>query len=159
MTHQSFVDFMESTVVPARAANPTHRRLDGQSSGGNRAVFGEFRHRGKRWKVHADTHYEPLLVAYNAAKEGADPFVESSTQSGLSLDLTDDLRAKLSEQRYKYVYIYEMPSEVMAEKNGDARRSERFVWSAGDVDVQVKGGDVRQTEGDVRFIQFPHPGS
>jgi len=109
VTHQSFVDFVETVVLPARAANPMHRRLDGQRTGGNWAVFGEFRHRGRRWKVHADTHYEPLLVAYEAAKAGADPFVEVPTQSGLSLDLTDELRAKLTVPRYKYIYIYELP--------------------------------------------------
>ena len=86
-----------------------HRRLDGQHTGGNRAVAGEFRHLGKRWKVHSDTHYEPLLVAYEAATAGNDPFVEAPTRSGLSLDLNDQLRSKLSERRHKYIYIYEIP--------------------------------------------------
>ncbi len=41
-----------------------------------------------------------------AAKTGVDPFVEVPTKSGLSLDLTDDLRLQLSEPRFKYIYIY-----------------------------------------------------
>jgi hypothetical protein len=105
--YQSFASFVEAVVLPGRAENPAHRRLDGQSTGGNFAVAGEFRHRGRSWKVHADTHYEPLLVAYEAAKSGADPFVEVPTKRGTSLDLTDELRRELSEPRFKYIYIYE----------------------------------------------------
>ena len=108
MTHKSFTSFVEAVVLPGRAQNPGHRRLDGQQSGGNRTVAGEFTHRGKNWKVHADTHYEPLLVAYEAAKAGAEPFVEVPTRAGNSLDLNDDLRRKLSEPRFKYIYIYQI---------------------------------------------------
>jgi hypothetical protein len=106
--YPSYVDFAESLVLPARDANPAHRRLDGERTGGNWAAFGDFRHRGKRWRVHADTHYEPLIVAYEAAKTGVDPFVEAPTPTRRSLDLTDDLRAKLTEPRHKYIYVYEV---------------------------------------------------
>jgi len=103
----SFVSFMEAVVLPAHAASPSDKRLDGWRTGGNFAVFGEFQYGTRHWKVHADTHYEPLMLAYEAAKSGADPFVEVPTKRGSSLDLTADLRVRLSEPRFKYLYIYE----------------------------------------------------
>ena len=48
-----------------------------------------------------------MTVAYEVATRGSDPFVEAPTKSGASLDLTADLRRKLSEPRFKYIYIYE----------------------------------------------------
>ena len=105
--YPSFVSLVEAVVLPARAASPSDLRLDGQRSGGNRDSFGEFQHGTRGWRVHADTHYEPLLLAYEAAKSGANPFVEVATKQGNSLDLTDDLRLRLSEPRFKYIYIYE----------------------------------------------------
>jgi len=45
-------------------------RLDGELSGGNRTVVGVFRGDGRDWKVHEDSHYEPLLIAYEAARAG-----------------------------------------------------------------------------------------
>ena len=110
MTCQTFIDFVEAVVLPARAANPTHRRLDGQHTGGNWDVAGEFHHRGRRWRVHGDSHFEPLLVAYEAAKTGVDPFVERPTKTGLSLDLTAEFRARRAEPRFKYLYVYEVTS-------------------------------------------------
>jgi hypothetical protein len=83
--------------------------LDGKVAGGNRTVVGVFRGRGGDWKVHADSHYEPLLVAYDAAKAGDPwPFVEAPTSSGSALDLKPELRARLSDGRHKYIYIYSM---------------------------------------------------
>jgi hypothetical protein len=105
--HPSFVAFVEAVVLPGKEANPTHRRLDGQPTGGNFDVAGEFRYRSRTWKVHADTHYETLLYAYEAAKRGSDPFVEAPTKRGMSLDLNDELRRTLTEPRFKYIYIYE----------------------------------------------------
>ena len=107
--HQSFRSFMEAVVLPMRGANPSHRRLDGQVAGGNREVVGIFRYGGRVWKVHADTHYEPLLIAYNALTSGTDdPFVEESTRRGLCLDLLPELRARRRDPRRKYLYIYEV---------------------------------------------------
>jgi hypothetical protein len=103
---ESFAAFVEAVVLPGKETNPGHKRLDGQQTGGNFAVAGEFRHRGRSWKVHADTHYEPLLVAYESARRGEDPFIEAPTKRGVALDLTDELRRTLTEQRFKYVYIY-----------------------------------------------------
>jgi hypothetical protein len=105
--YPSFVGFVETVVLPGRRAYPQRRRLDGQRTGGNRTVAGRFLHGGRQWKVHADTHYETLLVAYEAAVKGLNPFQEVPTKSGLSLDLTDDLRQALSEPRFKYLYIYD----------------------------------------------------
>ena len=112
MVYDSFESFVESVVIPQRTANPTHIRLDGNTSGGNREVAGVFRHRRKVWKVHADTHYEPLLLAYDLIKQGQtnDPFVEevTNTGSGTCLVLQDNIQRLLSKPRFKYLYIYEV---------------------------------------------------
>jgi hypothetical protein len=64
MQHYStFRDFMDLCVHPQQVSNPEDIRLDGRRSGGNMDVAGTFEHFGKRWKVHADTHYEPLNLA------------------------------------------------------------------------------------------------
>jgi hypothetical protein len=107
--HQSFRGFIEEVALPMRAANPSHRRLDGQVAGGNREVVGRFRHRDRVWKVHADTHYEPLLIAYEAVKTGTDdPFIEEPTRRGRCLDLLPELRAQRQDPAHKYLYIYEV---------------------------------------------------
>jgi hypothetical protein len=104
---QDFRSFMQIVVLPSKAAQPTAIRLDGARTGGNRTVAGTFRHHGTLWKVHADTHYEPLEIAYKAALEGQDPFVEGRTSSGKCLALRADLRAS-QRSRPKYLYIYEV---------------------------------------------------
>jgi len=106
--YQSFISFVEAVVLPRRAANPAHRRLDGQTTGGNRESSGRFKHRGSTWVVHADTHYEPLVAAYEAALLGTDPFLEAPTRSGTCLDLVADVRSTLADTRFKYLYIYEV---------------------------------------------------
>ncbi len=105
MVYDDFLSFMRAVVLPRQAANPDHIRLDGAKTGGNLEVAGRFRHRGRIWVVHADTHYEPLLLAQRAAEEGADPFVEEDTPRGRCLSLTAALRAR-QESPHKYLYIY-----------------------------------------------------
>lgn len=106
----SFRAFVEDFVLPMQQAHPEDKRLDGQPSGGNLNVAGIFWHKARRWKVHADTHYRPLLVAYEAlrSREFADPFVETPTQRGTCLDLTPILRARTGDPD-KHLYIYEIP--------------------------------------------------
>jgi hypothetical protein len=111
MVYSSFESFIESLIIPRRKANPAHIRLDGNTSGGNREVFGVFQHSNKIWKVHADTHYEPLLLAYDLIKkrEIVDPFVRETTNtgSGTCLVLQKRFQRLLSKPRFKYLYIYE----------------------------------------------------
>jgi hypothetical protein len=109
MIYNSFMAFMDAVVFPRRDANPSQIRLDGQLSGGNREVAGEFRHRGKVWKVHADTRYEPLILAYTALKDGKtrDPFSEQRTKKGTCLVLEDQVRGGMGKARGKYIYIYQ----------------------------------------------------
>ena len=109
MTYASFIAFMESVVIPKKAANPNDIRLDGETSGGNRTVAGMFQHHNKVWKVHADTRYEPLMLAYNSIKEGKadDPFMEEPTRNGNSLILTNSVRGLMKKPRFKHLYIYE----------------------------------------------------
>lgn len=111
MTFDSFREFVEQRVLPAQQRNPHHVRLDGKTSGGNREVFGVFRYRGKVWKVHSDTHYEPLLLAYEALASGntQTPFDEvmTSRSSSACLDLIPSIRQRMVKPRFKYLYIYE----------------------------------------------------
>jgi len=65
--HASFADFINSAVIPHQAAHPEWERSDGRdrepskSQKGNRAIFAQFRHVGRTWKVHADTRFAPLM--------------------------------------------------------------------------------------------------
>lgn len=111
MIHEDFLSFMRAEVLPRRAAHPKHIRLDGALTGGSRDVVGRFRHNGVDWVVHADTHYEPLMLAYEAAEAGADPFVEERTARGRCLALTSELRARQVSRR-KYMYIYSWTPDV-----------------------------------------------
>ncbi len=108
MTHSSFLAFVVGVVRPMRAANPQHRRLDGRDSGGNRTPVGTFRHKGRTWKVHADTHYEPLEIAARSVESAttSDPFVVETTKAGVCLVLRPDLRV-LYQSPHKHLYIYE----------------------------------------------------
>ena len=107
MVNEDFLSFMRSVVLPRRSKYPSHIRLDGARTGGNRDAAGHFNHHGRTWVVHADTHFEPLLIAFDAAKKGTDPFVEEGTMSprGRCLVLTSQLRAR-QKSRHKYLYIY-----------------------------------------------------
>jgi hypothetical protein len=59
------------------------------------------------WQVHADTHYEPLLIAYRALASGQtqDPFVEQDATVRRCLNLTEELR-HLKTTSHKHLYIY-----------------------------------------------------
>lgn len=111
MIFSSFERFVDNVVLPRRQANPADRRLDGWPSGGNFAIAGVVRYAGRQWKVHEDSHYEPLLIAYEAMREGDDaPFIEEPTKNGVSLNLKPELRAKMATAHFKYLYIYEVGS-------------------------------------------------
>jgi hypothetical protein len=99
--YPTFVDFMEQRVIPTQKANPSHIRLDGKIIGGNRRVFGYFKHSGRTWKVHSDTHYAPLMTAYKQTNQGLNPFNQVNTPNGKL-----SLKVNQSTQPY-YHYIYE----------------------------------------------------
>lgn len=105
MEYDDFVSFMTDVVLPRQLSNPSDIRLDGQLTGGNREVAGTFWHNRRLWKVHSDTHYEPLLIALYAAEEGDDPFIEEGTDRGECLALIPELRSR-QRSRHKYLYIY-----------------------------------------------------
>ena len=60
MVYDDFLSFMRAEVLPRRAANPDHIRLDGATTGGSRDVVGRFRHNDLAWVVHADRHAAEL---------------------------------------------------------------------------------------------------
>lgn len=107
--YNSFERLMETEILPKRNSNPEDMRLDGLSSGGNREVAGRFRYDNKVWKVNADSHYEPLILAYEAIKKDPScrPFVEEPTSKGSSLVLIEGLRKRMTSDRFKHLYIYE----------------------------------------------------
>jgi hypothetical protein len=106
--NHNFIEFIKQKVISQKNANPDHIRLDGQPSGGNRSIFGCFQHLGRTWKVHSDTHYEPLMLAYDVAVKGGDPFVEVTTKrGGSSLVLQPEVKERQS-SHYKHLYIYEI---------------------------------------------------
>lgn len=105
----SFRAFVESAVVPRHRSRPADVRLDGRTVGGNRETFGTFWWGGRRWKVHADTHYAPLLIAHEAILRGDEPFLVTETQrtGNVCLELVPWLHAQLG-TKAKLLYIYEL---------------------------------------------------
>lgn len=102
----SFAAFVEAKVTPHRDANPDWKRLDGAATGSNADIFGAFRYKGAAYRVHADTHFEPLFVAYQAVVDGDEaPFVEAPTKTGERLDLTPELKAQVK-GRFRHLYAY-----------------------------------------------------
>jgi len=114
----SFAEFVRREVLPRRVVHPDHARLDGRTAGGNWDVAGRFVHDGRVWTVHADSHYEPLLLAFEAAEAGENPFVESETNRGKRLDLALHLQARRG-TRHRHLYIYVWPG---ADEQSEAAR-------------------------------------
>jgi hypothetical protein len=104
LIYENFLALMEKEILPRQEKNPDHVRLDGRLSGGNREVAGQFLHHGKTWKIHADTRYEPLKLAYLAMRDqSSDPFKESATDKGRRLDLSPAIQRLGA----RHLYIYE----------------------------------------------------
>lgn len=103
MVFQTFTEWVVSEVLPLLAEHPDWHRLDGATGGGNRTVVGRFKYAGCVWRVHADTHFEPLLRAHRAITLGQveDPFVIERTSVGSCLNLVSSLRTQP-----KHLYIY-----------------------------------------------------
>lgn len=110
--HESFVAFAEAEVLPRLLQDPVPTRLDGSTERkGNRAVVGLFRHEGQVWRVNADSHLEPLLLAYYSAKfrTGAVTFVRAKTgAAGARLDLAPELDRLRPNRRgnARHLYLY-----------------------------------------------------
>ncbi len=107
MQHETLIEFVEQNLIPKKRVNPDHIRLDGKHSGGNRTVMGLFSHNGKSWKVHGDSSYEPLFLAYEFIKnKNIDPFVENVTRNGICLVLKQNIQQLKEKPRFKHLYIY-----------------------------------------------------
>lgn len=102
--HNDFENLMVNNIIPFHALHGNWKRLDGQNSGGNRKVFACFIFKGKRWKIHSDTHFDELINAYNDIINENDPFIIVSTRNGNNqcIELRNDLA-----KRPKHIYIYE----------------------------------------------------
>jgi hypothetical protein len=105
--YESFVAFAEDFLPKLRHAHPNAERLDARTSGSSWDITGTFQHHGQTWNIHGDTRVEPVEIAYQHALNGQDPFMETTTRGGRqTLDLTEELRKKLSDPRRKHLYIY-----------------------------------------------------
>ena len=100
-------------VIPAKEKNPDHIRPDGKPKGSNGKIFGKFEHGGKIWKVHYDTRYLPLELAYDDTSDNKDPFVIGFTRikKNPKLKLRSDIRELQSQKQdsksnYDYLNIY-----------------------------------------------------
>lgn len=103
----TFTEFVERVALPRLLENPRATRLDGEVTGGNRQVAGRFFFGGRQWKVHSDTHFEPLLLAYwHARRFGvAATFERAATGAGEKLDLVTELRRiRASPNQHFYIY-------------------------------------------------------
>lgn len=107
MVYASFSEVVEKVVKPLREQYQTDIdiQLSGQRTGGSREVVGNFIREGETWCVHADSHFGPLLLAYESSKAGIDPFVETRTPRGRCLVLRDDL-SREHKSPFKHLYIY-----------------------------------------------------
>ncbi len=116
--HPTFIDFMESAVLPLRG----QLRLDGATSGGNRSPFGWFRYRGAVWRVHADSRLEPLLLAHSAEVAGSEAFTIGQARTGRTLELKQSLQSQRN-THFKHLYIYEHtePEHIIAPLDAPAR--------------------------------------
>jgi hypothetical protein len=102
VTHSSFAAWVEAEVLPK---NGSQERLDGRKSGGNRAVFGRFKHQGRAWVVHGDTRIERVRRAYEAMQTGEfpDPLILERAKVRDCLNLVKAIR-KPKEPKHFYVY-------------------------------------------------------
>ncbi len=102
MIHKTFADWVEAEILPL---DKEQVRLDGRTSGGNRKIFGKFKHAGRNWSVNSDTRVDRVLRAYSEilSSEGSDPFIEEATPKGKCLNLVERLRFAEKAKRF-YVY-------------------------------------------------------
>ena len=103
MTHDSFSAWVEAEVLHIA---DSQKRLDGWERGSNLAIHGRFKHQGRSWEVHGDTHIEKVRRAYNAIQNGRlhDPLVAEPAKKRDCLNLVKSLRKS---DKYKYFYVYE----------------------------------------------------
>jgi len=101
--HDSFAAWVEAEVLPK---GDSQERLDGLKSGGNRKVFGRFRHQGRVWEVNGDTRIKRVVCAYKAIEAGkfSDPLVLEHSKSRDCLNLVKDIR---NPKKPKHFYVYE----------------------------------------------------
>ena len=106
LVYESFARWVEAYVLPLQRSNPTWHRLDGLNGGGNREIFGRFRYEDQIWEVHGDTHFVPVIRAYQAVRDEqvSDPFVVEQAKVRQCLNLKPELR---NTQLPKHFYVYE----------------------------------------------------
>jgi hypothetical protein len=105
--YTDFGAMMRQVVIPMHMAEPSHARLDSPRTDGNWDVLCRFQWKARVWKVHMDSHFEPLMLAYYGWQYslGDDVFVESAIETGVRLDIVDVVAA-IRPTRHRYLYLY-----------------------------------------------------
>ena len=110
-TYPNFDSFAQA-VRNHHLANPEWVRLNGENAGGDRNAWAYFTHAGRTWKVDADSHMRPILVAYDCfQRTGVDPFRLDNTQTRNKLVVTEEVQKELVQhgtqyQDHAHLYIY-----------------------------------------------------
>ena len=97
---KSYTDFYESQI-----AHLNTLRIDGNEKGGNRKSASTFIFNGHVWKVHQDSHIEPLKKAFEEFSNGQMPFIMTNTKGnkGKCLILNPAIYS-ISESKKMYIY-------------------------------------------------------
>ena len=78
--YKDFKEFYTQGVLPYKAQNPTHIRLDGKILGSSRNVSAYFWYLNKKWKINAETYIDRMKLAFEACEKGDEPFVIKFTR-------------------------------------------------------------------------------
>lgn len=113
--HESFSDLMEQKVLPSMPDRPEKFRLNGQNKDSKKPpkILGYFRgDEGEVFKLHDDSLYVPLLLAYAVYINGGYPFVKKTTKDEtITLELRNDLQQLMSiNKKGFYAYKHKVSS-------------------------------------------------
>jgi hypothetical protein len=105
--YEDFGEMMRAVVIPMHLVAPDHLRLDSPRTDGNWDVLCRFRWRTGVWKVHFDSRYEPLILAYYGWSFGLGEavFVEVPMDAGVRLDIAPSI-AVIRPTSHRYLYLY-----------------------------------------------------
>ena len=109
-TYDDFNAFAQAVQI-LHATNPGWVRLNGKDGGGDQNAWGYFKHAGRTWKVDADSHILPILIAHEYSQEiGADPFLIDTTPTRDKLVVAPEVQQLLVQRHPTYqgqhLYIY-----------------------------------------------------
>ena len=83
-TYQSYIEFIESYVIPISEMHPTWKQINGRDGEPSRIPVAYFIHQGTKYKVHGDSGIAQLIAPYRAMKERkvSQPLLVGKTRGG-----------------------------------------------------------------------------